>query len=137
MSQGNLGWAYVQQNNFEAAELVYRKAQTIEPGANRACNLGLCLIKQGRHEEARQALEDVRLRRIYGTEDEKVVARAEQLLRELNPLKCVSSPFEVGLGVHEEITLKLDLVMNEWTPFRSRRLPVFEEIATFRDQMAC
>ena len=66
-----------------------------------------------------------------------MVARAEQLLRELNPLKCVSSPFEVGLGVHEEITLKLDLVMNEWTPFRSRRLPVFEEIATFRDKMAC
>jgi hypothetical protein len=32
---------------------------------------------------------------------------------------------------------RLDLVMNDWTPFRSRRLPVFEELDAFRDQMAC
>jgi len=136
-SQGNLGWAYMQQNNYEAAELVYRKAQTIEPDANRACNLGLCLIKLGRHGEARQTLEDVLLHRIYGSDDEKVVARAEQLLHELDPFNCVSSPFDVGQSVHEEIMERLDLVMNGWTPFRSRRLPVFEEIATFRDQIAC
>jgi len=134
---GNLGWAYMQQNNYEAAELVYRKAQTIEPDANRACNLGLCLIKLGRHGEARQTLEDVLLHRIYGSDDEKVVARAEQLLHELNLFNCVSAPFDVGQSVHEEIMERLDLVMNEWTPFRSRRLPVFEEIATFRDQIAC
>ncbi|XP_062181506.1 protein SULFUR DEFICIENCY-INDUCED 1-like isoform X2 [Phragmites australis] len=134
---GNLGWAYMQQNNYEAAELVYRKAQSIEPDANRVCNLGLCLIKQGRHEEAKQELEDVLLRRTYGSDDAKVVARAEQLLRELNPLMHVSSPFDVGLSVSEEIMERLDLVMNEWTPFRSRRLPVFEEIATFRDQITC
>ncbi|TVU19147.1 hypothetical protein EJB05_35283, partial [Eragrostis curvula] len=134
---GNLGWAYMQQNNYEAAELVYRKAQTIEPDSNRACNLAMCLIKQGRHEEARQVLEDVLQRRIYGSDDEKVVARAEQLLCELNPLMHVSSPFDIGLTVSEELMERLDLAMNEWTPFRSRRLPVFEEIATFRDQMAC
>ncbi|KAL6620492.1 hypothetical protein ACP70R_035631 [Stipagrostis hirtigluma subsp. patula] len=134
---GNLGWAYMQQNNYEAAELVYRKAQTIEPDANRACNLGLCLIKQGRHEEARQVLEDVVLRRIYGSDDEKVVARAEQLLGELNASPHVSSLLDVGVSISEEIMERLDLVMNEWTPFRSRRLPVFEEIATLRDQVAC
>jgi hypothetical protein len=97
----------------------------------------MCLIKQGRHAEARQTLEDVVLRRIYGSEDEKVVARAEQLLHELDLISCVSSPLDVDLSVHEEIMERLDLVMNEWTPFRSRRLPVFEEIATFRDQIAC
>ena len=73
----------------------------------------------------------------HAVDDEKVVARAEQLLHELDPFNCVSSPFDVGQSVHEEIMERLDLVMNGWTPFRSRRLPVFEEIATFRDQIAC
>ncbi|XP_037472812.1 protein SULFUR DEFICIENCY-INDUCED 2-like [Triticum dicoccoides] len=134
---GNLGWAYMQQNNYEAAELVYRKAQTIVPDANRACNLGLCLIKQSRHEEAVQVLEDVLLRRISGLDDDKAVARAEQLLRELGPTTHISSPFDIGLSFTEEIMERLDLVMNDWTPFRSRRLPVFEELDAFRDQMAC
>ncbi|XBJ19136.1 hypothetical protein VPH35_010159 [Triticum aestivum] len=134
---GNLGWAYMQQNNYEAAELVYRKAQTIVPDANRACNLGLCLIKQGRHEEAVQVLGDVLLRRISGLDDDKAVARAEQLLSELGPTTHVSSPFDIGLSFTEEIMERLDLVMNDWTPFRSRRLPVFEELDAFRDQMAC
>ena len=131
--QGNLGWAYMQQNNYEAAELVYRKAQTIVPDANRACNLGLCLIKQGRDEEAMQVLEDVLLRRISGLDDDKAVTRAEQLLRELGP----APPLDIGFSFTEEIVERLDLVMNEWTPFRSRRLPVFEELDAFRDQMAC
>ncbi|KAM0822526.1 hypothetical protein ACQ4PT_071444 [Festuca glaucescens] len=134
---GNLGWAYMQQNNYEAAELVYRKAQTIVPDANRACNLGLCLIKQGRHEEAVQVLEDVLLRRISGLDDDKAVARAEQLLGELCPTTHVSSPLDIGFSFTEEIVERLDLVMNEWMPFRSRRLPVFEELDAFRDQMAC
>lgn len=134
---GNLGWAYMQQNNYEAAELVYRKAQTIVPDANRACNLGLCLIKQGRHDEAMQVLEDVLLRRFSGLDDDKAVTRAEQLLRELCPTTHVSSPLDIGFSFTEEIVERLDLVMNDWTPFRSRRLPVFEELDAFRDQMAC
>uniref|UniRef100_A0ACD5T8S4 Uncharacterized protein n=1 Tax=Avena sativa TaxID=4498 RepID=A0ACD5T8S4_AVESA len=134
---GNLGWAYMQQNNYEAAELVYRKAQTIVPDANRACNLGLCLIKQGRHEEAVQVLEDVLLRRISGLDDDKAVSRAEQLLHELGPRTRVSSPLDLGFSFSEDIIERLDLAMNEWTPFRSRRLPVFEELDAFRDQIAC
>uniref|UniRef100_A0ACD5TFD7 Uncharacterized protein n=1 Tax=Avena sativa TaxID=4498 RepID=A0ACD5TFD7_AVESA len=134
---GNLGWAYMQQNNYEAAELVYRKAQTIVPDANRACNLGLCLIKQGRDEEAVQVLEDVLLRRISGLDDDKAVSRAEQLLHELGPRTRVPSPLDLGFSFSEDIIERLDLAMNEWTPFRSRRLPVFEELDAFRDQIAC
>jgi tetratricopeptide (TPR) repeat protein len=134
---GNLGWAYMQQSNYEAAELVYRKAQTIVPDANRACNLGLCLIKQGRDEEAEQVLEDVLFRRISGLDDDKAVSRAEQLLRELGPRTRVPSPLDLGFSFSEDIIERLDLAMNEWTPFRSRRLPVFEELDAFRDQIAC
>jgi hypothetical protein len=75
----------------------------------------MCLIKQGRQVEPRQTLEDVRLHRIYGSEDEKVLAHAEQLLHEFDLINCVSSPFDVDLSVHEEIIERLDLVMNEWT----------------------
>ncbi|CAM6012396.1 unnamed protein product [Sphagnum balticum] len=56
---GNLGWAYMQQSNFVAAEAVYRKALTIEPDNNKVCNLGICLMKQGRLDEAKAMLQSV------------------------------------------------------------------------------
>ncbi|XP_073116002.1 protein SULFUR DEFICIENCY-INDUCED 1-like isoform X2 [Elaeis guineensis] len=124
----NLAWAYMQQNNYDAAEIVYRKAQTIEPDANKACNLGLCLIKKGRFDEARAVLEEVLHRTYPSSVDGKIISRAEELLREieLQPAVC---PLEVGSSIKEEIMERLDLVMNEWAPFRSKRLPIFEEIS--------
>ncbi|XP_072951445.1 protein SULFUR DEFICIENCY-INDUCED 1-like [Typha angustifolia] len=133
---GNLGWAYMQHENYDAAEVVYSKAQSIEPDANKACNLGLCLMKQGRMDDARQVLQDVALRRFSGSDDNKMVARAEELLCEIELQQAVS-PLEMGLSIGEEIMERLDSVMNEWTPFKSKRLPIFEEISAFRDQMAC
>ncbi|KAG6549512.1 hypothetical protein Mapa_008891 [Marchantia paleacea] len=56
---GNLGWAYMQQSNFLAAEAVYRKALSIGPDNNKVCNLGICLMKQGRLEEAKSMLQSV------------------------------------------------------------------------------
>ncbi|WOL07724.1 hypothetical protein Cni_G16471 [Canna indica] len=53
----------MQQHNYDAAEVVYHKVQMIEPDANKACNLGLCLIRQGRFDEARHVLKDVIHRR--------------------------------------------------------------------------
>ncbi|XP_019706820.2 protein SULFUR DEFICIENCY-INDUCED 1 isoform X3 [Elaeis guineensis] len=134
--KGNLGWAYMQQNNYDAAEVVYRKAQMIEPDANKACNLGLCLIKKGRFDEARAVLEEVLHRRYPSSDDGKIISRAEQLVREIE-LQPAVSPLEVGLSIKEEIMERLDLVMNEWAPFRSKRLPIFEEISTWRDHIAC
>ncbi|KAJ0982786.1 hypothetical protein J5N97_011041 [Dioscorea zingiberensis] len=131
---GNLGWAYMQQNNYNAAEIVYRKAQAIEPDANKACNLGLCLIKQGRYDEARYILDDVCNRRFSGSDDGRTTQRAQTLLQEIESQKSLP---ESNLNIEEEIMSRLDIVMNEWTPFRSKRLPIFEEISSFRDQMAC
>ncbi|ONK74801.1 uncharacterized protein A4U43_C03F10280 [Asparagus officinalis] len=131
---GNLGWAYMQQNNYDAAEVVYRKAQLVEPDANKACNLGLCLMKMGRFDDARCVLGDVVNRRYSDLsldESNKTVARAEEMMKEIEELRMKDEVSSV-----EEIMERLD-VMNEWTPFRSRRLPIFEEITPFRDQMAC
>ena len=58
--QGNLGWAYMQQNNYIAAEVVYRKALSIEPDNNKMCNLGICLMKQGRIGEEKSMLQCVK-----------------------------------------------------------------------------
>lgn len=128
----------MQHNNYDAAEVVYRKAQTIEPDGNKACNLGLCLIKKGRFDEARAVLEEVLDRRYPSSDESKIISRAEELLREMELQPAVSSlDVGVGLSISEEIMERLDLVMNEWAPFRSKRLPIFEEISTCRDQMAC
>ncbi|CAL9202263.1 protein SULFUR DEFICIENCY-INDUCED 1-like [Musa acuminata AAA Group] len=134
---GNLGWAYMQQNNYAAAEVVYRKAQMIEPDANKACNLGLCLMKQGRLDEARRALEDVTHGRFSAAGDgTSSKNKAEELLREIE-VRPATSTSEVGLGIEDEIMERIELVLNEWVPSRSKRLPIFEEISAFRDRIAC
>nr|GMD85490.1 protein SULFUR DEFICIENCY-INDUCED 1-like [Ipomoea batatas] len=68
---GNLGWAYMQQMKYAAAEIVYRKAQEIDPDANKACNLCLCLIKQGKYKEARYVLDGVLQGKLSGSDDPK------------------------------------------------------------------
>ncbi|CAK9162388.1 unnamed protein product [Ilex paraguariensis] len=136
---GNLGWAYIQKANFLAAEVVYRKAQMIYPDANKACNLGLCLMKQARHEEARSVLEQVLQGKLPGAGDIKSRNRAEDLWRELGswePPPLSSNPPSLGLE-DDDFADGLERLINEWAPNRSGRLPIFEEISRFRDQLDC
>lgn len=131
---GNLGWAYMQQRNYEAAELVYRKAQMIDPDANKACNLGLCLIKQARYVETRSVLEDVLQGKLSGSDDPKSRNRAIELLNEIEPWQSANLPSAPsGLSLEDAF----DKLMNQVVPFRTRRLPIFEEISPLRDQLAC
>nr|VDC62282.1 unnamed protein product [Brassica rapa] len=53
---GNLGWALMQRDNFVEAEDAYRRALSIAPDNNKMCNLGICLMKQGRIDEAKETL---------------------------------------------------------------------------------
>ncbi|GAB2279466.1 hypothetical protein Dimus_014105 [Dionaea muscipula] len=53
---GNLGWALMQQNSYIEAEDAYRRALSIAPDNNKMCNLGICLMKQGRISEAKDTL---------------------------------------------------------------------------------
>ncbi|XP_031119915.1 protein SULFUR DEFICIENCY-INDUCED 2-like [Ipomoea triloba] len=139
---GNLGWAYMQQMKYAAAEIVYRKAQEIDPDANKACNLCLCLIKQVKYKEARYVLDGVLQGKLSGSDDPKSVGRAGELLQELGrfePGKYASpSPSPpTGVSLEDAFVEGLDQLMNQWAPFRSRRLPIFEEISPQRDQLAC
>ncbi|KAL5542550.1 hypothetical protein UlMin_010260 [Ulmus minor] len=135
---GNLGWAYMQQGNYMAAEVVYQKAQTIDPDANKACNLCMCLIKQQRYAEAESILEEVLQGKLLGSDDPKSKNRCEELVREIKQCQSpVLSSNSLGLKIEDAFLEGLDKLMNQWTPFRSRRLPIFEEISPFRDQLAC
>ncbi|XP_008235504.1 PREDICTED: protein SULFUR DEFICIENCY-INDUCED 1 [Prunus mume] len=133
---GNLGWAYMQKGNFMMAEVVYRKAQMIDPDSNKACNLGLCLIKQGRYEDARLVLEDVLESRLPGSDESRSRKRADELLMELRSMHPLPESFDL-LGLDDDLVKGLEQLMNEGGPVRSKRLPIFEEISQFRDQVAC
>ncbi|CAN6684743.1 unnamed protein product [Malus baccata var. baccata] len=133
---GNLGWAYMQRGNYMMAEVVYQKAQMIDPDSNKACNLGLCLIKQGRYEDARLVLEDVVQSRLPGSEESKSKKRAHELLMELRSMSSLPESLDL-LSLDDDFVKGLEQLMSEWGPFRSKRLPIFEEISQFRDQVAC
>ncbi|GMI70000.1 Sulfur Deficiency Induced 2 [Hibiscus trionum] len=135
---GNLGWAYMQQENYLAAEAVYRKAQIIDPDANKACNLCQCLIKQARYVEAQFVVDEVIQGKLPGSGDPKSRNRIKELLKEFESQRPISiACTAIGLNSEDTFVAGLDQLMSPWTSYRSRRLPIFEEISPFRDQLAC
>ncbi|CAH9105815.1 unnamed protein product [Cuscuta europaea] len=84
---GNLGWALMQQNNHIEAEDAYRKALTISADNNKMCNLGICLMKQGRVGEAKETLRRVKPAVSDGPRGVdshlKAYERAQQMLQDL------------------------------------------------------
>ncbi|CAI9768696.1 unnamed protein product [Fraxinus pennsylvanica] len=138
---GNLGWVYMQKGNYMAAEVVYRKAQMIDPEANKACNLCHCLMKQGRNEEAHSVLQEVLQYKLPRSDDSKSRNRAEELSLELQesgmPLPSLIPNLPEDPTFEDDFAEVLERVMNEWAPARSRRLPIFEQISQPRDQLTC
>lgn len=82
---GNLGWAYMMQHDYCSAEIVYRKAQALEPDDNKACNLSVCVMRQGKVEEALGLLQGV-LNNNKGGKS-KSLDRVEALLKEIGDSK--------------------------------------------------
>ncbi|KAK7292982.1 hypothetical protein RJT34_15842 [Clitoria ternatea] len=133
---GNLGWAYMQQANYVAAEAVLKKAQMIDGDARKASNLCLCLTRQSRYKEAYYFLEQVLQGELPGSEETKSQNTAEKLLAQLNA-KMTHSESVDALDLDDHILKGLDDLLNDCSSNRSRRLPIFEEISSFRDQLAC
>lgn len=128
----------MQQENYLAAEAVYRKAQIIDPDANKACNLCQCLIKQACYLEAQSILDEVIQNKLPGSSDPKSKNRVKELLQEFESRRSISlASTAKGLNLEDAFLEGLDQLMSQWTPYRSRRLPIFEEISSFRDQLAC
>ncbi|KAL5995638.1 hypothetical protein ACLOJK_025704 [Asimina triloba] len=84
---GNLGWALMQQQNYIEAETAYRRALSIAPDNNKMCNLGICLMKQGRIAQAKETLRQVRPAVADGPRGVdshlKAFERAQEMLRDL------------------------------------------------------
>ncbi|KAF8095841.1 hypothetical protein N665_0321s0018 [Sinapis alba] len=84
---GNLGWALMQRDNFVEAEDAYRRALSIAPDNNKMCNLGICLMKQGRIDEAKETLRRVKPAVVDGPRGVdshlKAYERAQQMLSDL------------------------------------------------------
>lgn len=120
--------------------MVYRKAQMIEPDGNKASNLCVSLMKQERYEEARMVLEDVLNGKLAGSDDPRTRSRAIELLQELEenmqPPSAVVSSSLIN-SVNDDFAEELDHLLNIWgAPSRTKRLPIFQEISDYRDQIA-
>lgn len=77
----------MQQSSYIEAETAYRRALTVAPDNNKMCNLGICLMKQGRVAEAKDTLRQVRPAVADGPRGVdshlKAFERAQEMLRDL------------------------------------------------------
>lgn len=77
----------MQQNNYVEAQDAYRRALSIAPDNNKMCNLGICLMKQGRISEAKETLRRVKPAVADGPRGVdshlKAYERAQQMLKDL------------------------------------------------------
>ena len=77
----------MQQNNYIEAEDAYRRALSMAPDNNKMCNLGICLMKQGRILQAKETLRRVKPAVADGPRGVdshlKAFERARQMLHDL------------------------------------------------------
>lgn len=113
-SQGNLGWALMQKENYTEAEGAYRRALLIGPDNNKMCNLGICLMKQGRVLEAKDVLKQVRPAGVDGLRGAdshlKAYERAQEMLRDLE-IKLVGRPAWATAGDQLDKSWLFDALM--------------------------
>ncbi|WVZ95223.1 hypothetical protein U9M48_041016 [Paspalum notatum var. saurae] len=104
---GNLAWAYMQSENYEEAEMLYRQALAIEADYNKECNLAICLMKTGKLTEAKYLIQAIP----FNCDNEshvKSLSRATDMLRELE-LQSLPSPI-TQMKSKESQTLLADVV---------------------------
>ncbi|KAH0942455.1 hypothetical protein HID58_002092, partial [Brassica napus] len=85
------GWGKSESNmqryNFVEAEEAYRRALSIAPDNNKMCNIGICLMKQGRIDEAKETLRRVKPAVVDGPRGVdshlKAYERAQQMLSDI------------------------------------------------------
>ncbi|XP_026386785.1 uncharacterized protein LOC113282068 [Papaver somniferum] len=74
----------MQQEKYQLAEELYRKALSIEPDKNKQCNLAICLMHRGRITEVKSLLETVKAEPEFADSYVKSFDCATEMLSELN-----------------------------------------------------
>ncbi|KAK8966880.1 hypothetical protein KSP40_PGU015402 [Platanthera guangdongensis] len=118
---GNLAWAYMQYENYKEAEPLYRRALAIERDYNKMCNLSICLLQTGRHEEAKTILQDVETPAddCNGESYLKSFERAWEIMDDLNLKQFQTAKSN---GNHESLSDNL-------SPLSVKVTPHFEPVA--------
>ena len=126
----------MQQNNYIEAEDAYRRALLIAPDNNKMCNLGICLMKQGRVVEAKETLRRVRPAMADGPRGIdshlKAFERAQQMLRDLE-----SELMNKGGGDRVEQSRLFDAFLGSssiWQPQPCREPPFSSSVNTTKPQ---
>ncbi|KAI5438551.1 hypothetical protein KIW84_024330 [Lathyrus oleraceus] len=88
--------------------------------------------QQSRYEETYLVIEEVLQGKLQGFDEIKFINKVEELLTELNA-KLPQPKFMDDLGLDDDLVKEIDGSHNVWSHIRSRRLPIFEEISSFRD----
>uniref|UniRef100_A0ACD5WVC6 Uncharacterized protein n=1 Tax=Avena sativa TaxID=4498 RepID=A0ACD5WVC6_AVESA len=104
---GNLAWAYMQSENYEEAEMLYRQALSIEADYNKECNLAICLMKIGKVAQAKYLLQSIPC----NSNDENHVrslARATEVLREIES-QALPSPITQMKSKDSRISFATDV----------------------------
>ncbi|XP_062191138.1 uncharacterized protein LOC133894953 [Phragmites australis] len=104
---GNLAWPYMQSENYEEAEMLYRQALAIEADYNKECNLAICLMKTGKLAEAKYLLQTIP----FNCDDEshvKSLSRATEMLKEFES-QSLPSPITQMKSKESRISLAVDV----------------------------
>ncbi|KAL6992178.1 hypothetical protein U1Q18_010285 [Sarracenia purpurea var. burkii] len=113
---GNLAWAYMQQNNFESAEELYRKALCFEQDKNKQCNLAICLMHMKRISEAKLLLQAIQVSPVDRLSDDSYVKsfeRATQTLVEFESKSRERTIVEEEEQSHKEIRMPFTSLANK------------------------
>lgn len=97
----------MQKENYTEAEAAYRHALQIGADSNKVCNLGICLMKQGRIAEAKETLKQVQPTAVVsdglrGVDSHlKAFERAQEMLRDLEAKLSCRTTSMAGGGLFE------------------------------------
>ncbi|GAB4830167.1 hypothetical protein Ancab_019809 [Ancistrocladus abbreviatus] len=126
----------------KTVEVIYRKAQMIDPDANKARNLGLCLINQARFAEAHSFVQNVPQSTTSGPRIYQIKKPSRGVIAGLTVKRGPSLLSNLmGLNIEEFIDV-LDQLEGRWACFGRRVedsafffFSLNKELSNFKDQL--
>ncbi|KAK4408210.1 protein SULFUR DEFICIENCY-INDUCED 1 [Sesamum angolense] len=137
ISTGQLGLGLYAEDEFHRSRSGLPEGPNDRPGCQQGPQPVPMPHQTSPIREANLVLQDVLQYKLPGSDELRSRNRAEELWFELESQQhtgpwLASLP---GLNAEDDFVEALERVMNKWAPTRSRRLPIFEEISQYIDQL--